>query len=387
MFPFRDSQGSLLGFAGRSIDKNNSPKYLNSPEFELFQKNSFFYGMFQAKAAIDEKKRIIVVEGYIDVIRMSERGLQEVVAVAGTAITKNHLYKLKGKARQVIFLFDGDEAGSRAAMKAAGMSIASGLDAKVAILPSGSDPDSFLEENSVEQMESLLLKAKDVLSYILSEKQLRYQRASALGEKRKVLEELEELGSSIEDEKVKNIFSAEVRKIFQFDIKVKALYTRNFGASEKKRLVQTTLDTMEEKLMKQVLQNLSYFSLIQEYLEPKDFQNPIIQRLLQRLFSITQEVENLSWAELLQVFRDDKEITLFLLSANKSESLRQPQGLLKQWIHDIKWKSLRRSRNYEMSDEDFTEQKKALEKYKMRLKEIEILVKDSPYARKSHFTL
>lgn len=384
MFPFRNIQGALVGFAGRSIGEKNLPKYLNSPEFELFQKNSFFYGLFQAKEAIKKKKRIIIVEGYIDVIRMSEQGFAETVAVAGTAITSKHIYTLRQKGVEIFFLFDGDTAGTRAAIKAGAMALSCGLDVKIVLLPKESDPDSFLRESSSKQLENLLQTAENVFSYLLKTKQVQYQKANGLVEKEKILEELIQIGNSIESEKRKNIFFAEVSKHFGISRQLfdSQKLTQNFTTTpvEKK---EEMLETMETKLIQAALLELKYFSLIKKYLKSSDFQNHTIQKFLQRLFFMNEDLQSIKFSVLLQVFRDDKKITNFLLSCTKNVSLKQPQGQLEQWIYEIKKKSI--YRHYD-AIYTATKQKETWQECKKQIKEIEHLSANPVYQRNAHFT-
>ena len=380
MFPFRDIQGALVGFAGRSIGKQTTPKYLNSPEFELFQKNSFFYGLFQAKEAIYKKRRIIIVEGYIDVIHMSEKGIAEVIAIAGSSITPKHIYALKQKEVETIFLFDGDTAGNKAAIKAACSALGYGLDAKIANLPNNSDPDSFLQENKIEQMEKLLQDAKNVFSYLLNEKQILYQNTNSLIEKDKILEDLIQVGNTIENNRKKNIFFLEIQKCLGVN---KHLFQSKNIPNLKIKNKQIMLETIEIKLIQASLQKLKYFSLIKKYLLPNDFLNPIIQKFLQRLFFINENLQTIGLLALLQIFRDDKVIKDFLLSCTKKETLQQPQGQLEQWIYEIKKKSI--YRNYE-TNFIVTKQKEAWQECKKQLKTIEHLNTNPVYQRNARFT-
>ena len=387
MFPFRDYQGALIGFAGRSVKAEDQPKYLNSPEIELFQKNSFFYGLYQAKQAIQKKKRVIVVEGYTDVMRMSEKGVEEVIAVAGTAITEKHIYALKQKMTEVIFLFDADSAGNKAAMRATRMSLGYGLDAKIAILPANSDPDSFLLTHSLDAMRELLTRAEDVLQYILNQQKNLYQ-ASGLSQKNKILNDLLEFGSSIAEASKQSIFLSEVAKNFEIDVRV--LQQKFYPAveSEKQKINFNRVENTETKLLKAVLQNLETFPLLRQYLQPQDFSNQLIQRLLQRLFSMQdQEIMTSSISEFLQIFCDDQKIVSLLLYCSKHEDIKQPQGKLEQWIYDIKKKSI--YQNYASSIYAHcsrAKQKELWQAYKAKLKKIEHLTSNTEYKRVASFT-
>ena len=147
MFPIRDRRGRVIGFGGRVID-NAEPKYLNSPETPLFQKGRELYGLFELrkhKKAISD--RIIVVEGYMDVIALSEAGVKNAVATLGTATSPEQVATLFRETDEIVFCFDGDNAGKKAAWRALNSalpSLKSGRDARFLFLPDGEDPDTVV---------------------------------------------------------------------------------------------------------------------------------------------------------------------------------------------------------------------------------------------------
>ena len=117
MFPIRNTKGQVIGFGGRVLD-SGEPKYLNSPETPLFQKGSELYGLFEARQAIREAGYVLVTEGYMDVVALAQLGFPQAVATLGTACTPIHVQKLMRQTDQVVFSFDGDAAGRRAARRA-----------------------------------------------------------------------------------------------------------------------------------------------------------------------------------------------------------------------------------------------------------------------------
>lgn len=148
IFPIRNTRGSVIGFGGRIID-SGEPKYLNSPETTLFNKSNELYGLHEAQKVIREKKYTIVVEGYMDVIALSQFGVENVVATMGTAATEEHIKKLFRLCDDIYYCFDGDNAGRKAAWRALERSIAHVTDLKscnFVFLPEKHDPDSFIRE-------------------------------------------------------------------------------------------------------------------------------------------------------------------------------------------------------------------------------------------------
>jgi hypothetical protein len=146
MFPILDARGNVIGFGGRVIGKGE-PKYLNSPETPLFEKGRELYGLYQARRAIRDANQVIVVEGYMDVVALAQHGVENAVATLGTADHAFHVGKLLKLADNVVFCFDGDEAGRRAAWRALEVSLpvlADGKAVSFLFLPAEDDPDTFV---------------------------------------------------------------------------------------------------------------------------------------------------------------------------------------------------------------------------------------------------
>lgn len=153
MFPIHDRRGRIIGFGGRSIDPDQQPKYLNSPETAIFQKGHELYGLYQAIQTEKKPPFIVVVEGYLDVISLAQYGVPNVVAALGTAISSYHIQLLSKYTRNIVFCFDGDRAGQEAAWRALENSLPhlhDDLEVKFALLPDGHDPDSFIRKEGQE---------------------------------------------------------------------------------------------------------------------------------------------------------------------------------------------------------------------------------------------
>ncbi|KRH79888.1 DNA primase [Ferrovum sp. JA12] len=167
MFPILNAKGQVIGFGGRVI-KQDEPKYLNSPETAIFEKGHELYGLSQAKEAIRERSQVIVVEGYMDVVALSQWGVHYAVATLGTATTATHLQKLMRLARRIVFSFDGDKAGRRAAKRAFEVGLPLLQDGKeftFLFLPEGEDPDSFIRVNGKEAFERKIEEALPFSEY------------------------------------------------------------------------------------------------------------------------------------------------------------------------------------------------------------------------------
>ncbi|SFD77815.1 DNA primase [Massilia yuzhufengensis] len=171
MFPIRNTKGQVIGFGGRVLD-SGEPKYLNSPETPLFQKGLELYGLFEARQAIRDAGYVLVTEGYMDVVALAQLGFPQAVATLGTACTSTHVQKLLRQTDNVIFSFDGDKAGRRAARRALEACLPQVSDNKTIkflFLPQEHDPDSFVRERGADAFEQEIHEAMPLSQFLLRE--------------------------------------------------------------------------------------------------------------------------------------------------------------------------------------------------------------------------
>lgn len=155
IFPIYNVGGRIVGFGGRTMRKADKiAKYINSPESIIYDKSRELYGLYQAKRDIARLDQSIIVEGYLDVIAMHQVGIENVVATSGTALTENQIQLLRRFSRNVLVLFDGDEAGVKAALRSIDMLLAEGMQIKLLVLPDGEDPDEFVSKRSRTEVEA-----------------------------------------------------------------------------------------------------------------------------------------------------------------------------------------------------------------------------------------
>lgn len=183
MFPIRNTRGKLIGFGGRIIGKGE-PKYLNSPETPLFSKGHELYGLWEARSAIRAEGCVLVVEGYMDVVGLAHQGVENAVATLGTATTPMHVQKLLRASDKIIFSFDGDKAGRRAAWRALQQSLAllrDDVSLRFLFLPSGHDPDSYVREFGPEAFRACMAEATPLSRFLLEELASRHAMDEAEG--------------------------------------------------------------------------------------------------------------------------------------------------------------------------------------------------------------
>jgi DNA primase len=188
MFPILDQRGNVIGFGGRVLGQGE-PKYLNSPETPLFEKGRELYGLVQARQAIRDEDTVIVVEGYMDVVALAQHGIGNAVATLGTATTPNHLHKLLRQASRVVFCFDGDAAGRKAAWRALEASLDQLSDDKSVgflFLPPEHDPDSFVRTEGAEAYRALVRHPTTLTEFLLRELRAEVDLSTAEGRARLV---------------------------------------------------------------------------------------------------------------------------------------------------------------------------------------------------------
>jgi len=167
-FPIYSTSASLVGFGGRTIT-NHPAKYINSPETKLFHKSRLLYGYHLAKEHIYKNKKIIICEGYLDVVMFHQAGFKEAVAGMGTALTTEHLPLLRKGEPKVILAYDGDKAGVSAALKASQMLSAAGFDGGVVLFPNGQDPADLIANKKSDMVAKLLRESKPMIPFVLEQ--------------------------------------------------------------------------------------------------------------------------------------------------------------------------------------------------------------------------
>ena len=167
IFPIRNVEGKVIGFGGRRIKESDEPKYINSPESEIYHKRKNFYGLDRSKDHIRKNKRAIIVEGYTDFLSLYSAGIKNVVATLGTSLTRDHVVTLRRYTDRIVVVFDGDESGVKAAVRSLDIFLEEGLLPSVVLLPEGNDPDSFLAVRGREEFYKLMDESPSLLDFYI----------------------------------------------------------------------------------------------------------------------------------------------------------------------------------------------------------------------------
>ncbi len=319
IFPIRDNRGRFIGFGGRILNQDQ-PKYLNSPETPLFHKGKELYGLYECQQAIRNIKKIVVVEGYMDVIGLAQHGINYAVASMGTATTADHFTRLFRLTDFICFCFDGDQAGVDAAWRAlenALPHIREGRQIKFIFLPNGEDPDSYIRNNSAADFEKQL-KAGTDLSDFLIDKIAQNIDIKSIDGKARLAEKAKPLISQIPKGIFKELI---IEKLSEFiglsPKKLKTLITQNAKRNSIKfRNNKVTYNKTAQKknkespsiIKKAITLVLNYPEIVKNI---DDFstndQNKPGTEILKKLIDTIKEEPKINTAGLIERWRDDKE--------------------------------------------------------------------------------
>ena len=282
IFPIYNFSGSVVGFGGRALEKTSGPKYLNSPDTKLFKKGELLYGYYQTKRKIREEGSVFLVEGYIDLIMMYQAGLQNAVAPLGTAFTEGQARILGRAAKRVTLVYDGDEAGFRAAYRSVPLLLAQGVMPRVAVMPEGEDPASLVEKGQVDLLREVLLNAPDFLSFLLSRR--KWETPEELTS---VVREMIDILSNIDDGVALGVYLkllSEKTGLSQDFLRIELMKRRGREVSlRKKSAASRRASSSEMKLLGYAFIYDSVREKIKRDLEAELFRDPMARLLVEKI--------------------------------------------------------------------------------------------------------
>ena len=347
MFPIRDRRGRTIAFGGRVIDPADNPKYLNSPESPLFHKSDEIYGLYELKKAVTNIDRILITEGYMDVVALAEHGVKTAVATLGTAINNRQIESLFRVCKNLVFCFDGDAAGKKAAWRSLEQCLASlkeGRLARFLFLPEGQDPDSYISEFGEQEFNRQVEQASTLTAYLF-DSLLAECNIRSLEGRSQFLDRLRPYFTQIPLQSLKDQILAEVER--RLGQKIDGRMLRLLGEDKPVQSIPGKLPeqhwTPTRLAINLLLKKPALGSATGTHNELSESGIPGVDLLLKILDVIHEEPE-ISTQNLLDRFRgDDHEGHLYKLAAMEppvedDESLERMftdclQNLQKQYIH------------------------------------------------------
>ncbi len=351
MFPIFDISSRVLAFGGRALNDNSTAKYINSPETEIYSKRKHLYGLNFAKPYIREQDEIIVVEGYIDVLSLYQHGIKNVVSNLGTALTKEHISKIKRFTDNVLVVYDSDEAGKLASLRNLDLLIEEDMKVKLICLPSGKDPDDYIREFKKDSFLNLVKNAKDLLDYKLEV--LDYKsKESNIREKKEVIEDILMTIGKVSDEILRNEYlnrlsdfaatgiKEEVlrRQLQSLLKKVPVFSSRNYLNSDKINVEISSNDRVsstEKLLLRAMLEDVATLTVAKNNLNPDDLKSDIVKKIVNTIFELDCFNERIELDKLMIHLEDKKCNKLLAEIFCEFETMAQHKETLNDCIKSI----------------------------------------------------
>ena len=358
MFPIFDVHGRAIAFGGRVLDESH-PKYLNSPETPLFEKNINLYALNYAR--VSRKKEMFVVEGYMDVIAMYQAGIHNVAATLGTAFTTGHAQLIKRYVTDIILLYDSDDAGVKATLRAIPILQSANIKVRVLYLPSKQDPDDYIAENGVEALVKLADEAIGTVAFQIQIIKSKYDLEN-VEQKIKFIQEtamlIAELESAVEQEiyiqqmaKEHNIeidsLKSEVRKKMQKVATRPSRFTKKRIEAKKDITRSTSIQDGFFKTQSELLQIMCLYpnvlKKVQNYLKPEEFMDPFFKKLVSLIYErhIDGYIENPSqFSSCFETTEDQNKIANVFLAHRTYDNNEIIQKVVNDTVKKIKIKAI-----------------------------------------------
>lgn len=359
VFPIIDGKSKTVAFGARVLpspggqNEDSLPKYINSPETSIYTKGKNLYGLYCAKDAIRQNDYAVVVEGYLDFIIPFQEGLDNIVASLGTALTLEQVRLLKRYTHNVVMIYDGDAAGQIATLRTLDIFIEEGLNVKVAPLPEGFDPDSFVRNNGVESLKEKINNAENIFDYKLKVLKSRYThldieaRAKISSEMLATIKKFE--NAVLRSEYIRRL-SEELRvkedALFEELHKLKNNATDSHikNAEQKKAI---TISPAEKLLIKLMLEENDLINRVKEDFEPTDFQDGITRKIVSTMFGLAKEGKRIDTGVLMNYMGDEDILHVICESAFTPEIIiQEKEKIIGECIQRIKDDKLKYKRQY-----------------------------------------
>lgn len=334
MFPICDVRGRVIAFGGRVLD-DTKPKYINSPENVVYSKGRHLFGLNVAKKG--DTKKLLIVEGYMDVISLHQRGITNVVAPLGTALTEGQGWLLRKNAEQIILSFDSDEAGLQAKLRALDILQNMGCDLRILQIEGAKDPDEYIIKYGNARFKNLVDKALSVIEFKVKilQKDLNLENIS---DKIKFLNEIAKLISKIENTIEREIYIEKIAK--QYNISKESIYAEvnklkykkedNIKILEKAKPIVTHKKTETKEVSEKIrnrentiisillTEDLSIFEIVKQNIKPEDFQDEINMKIAKKLYE-EFEKGNSNINSIIDILEEEEQNRITMIMAEDYE--------------------------------------------------------------------
>jgi len=338
IFPIININGKVIGFGGRVLD-NTLPKYLNSPESSIYNKSNSLYGLKVAKDFIRSEDKVIVVEGYFDLLSLNQYGIKNVAATLGTSLTTGHIRILRRYTNNIITVFDADEAGEKAAARSLDILLKHGASPKIAVLPSGFDPDSFVKKVGEEGFKEIIAGSMPLIEFAINEVIKRHDASSVEG-KVKIIEDVTPILAKIENKIERDIYIQRVSNrlgIKEDTIVSQLRKTKKRGSVLQEKGVQfMDEDIVEKLLLKLMLLNNEVVHKIQEEAIIEEFVNKQYKEIGLLLLEEFNRQGRIDSGKVINCLEDENSKSLISQLSIEKESIEDAPKILKDCMNKIR---------------------------------------------------
>jgi DNA primase len=359
IFPIFDVKSNVIGFGGRVLDNDTTPKYTNSPETPVYIKGKNLYGLNFSKDAIREEDLCLIVEGYLDFLIPFSSGIKNIVASLGTALTPEQIRLIKRYTQNVTIIYDSDTAGELATLRSLDLFIEEGMNIKVVELERGYDPDLFVREFGPDSLKKRIKDAKGIFDYKLDFLRSRYD-VKKIEQKAKIIDEMLVSINKFHNAVVRADYMkrlSEELNVHESAVVLEANRIRrqfqprneNVNLTESKREIlynnlKRDSRAFEQLLVRLMLEEEELIAKIRESVSASDFQDKNLSQIVQTMFEMSQLGKSITPNKLLAHFQDSEISSLISGLAAKNETIEDKEKVIEECIMRIKRESVKAER-------------------------------------------
>ena len=358
--PISDVRNRIIAFGARVLD-NSLPKYINSPETAVYSKSKTLFGLNLSKEAIITQDCAVIVEGYFDLIAPFQAGITNIAASCGTALTTEQARLLKRYSRNIVMIYDADDAGQSATMRSLELLVEEDMNVKVVRLEKGYDPDAYIRHSGPEEFRALILGAKDTVDYMLDTLKAKYDPAD-ISQKARIASEILPLVAKFKNEILKSEYLKKLSRelgVSESSLTAEIKKTKTTGYTDKREnsagprpaIRQAQSFCAESMLVKILLEENELIEHLREKILPKDFKDNRLSRIIARMFELSHDKEIARPQSLLNHFNETEiSQTICELAASELPEISDKLKLLNDCVNKIKEKS-RKSKQEDLCEQ------------------------------------
>ena len=315
LFPIQNERGVPVGFGGRALSEDHQPKYLNSPATTLYDKSNILYNLDKARQSLYKQQRVLLVEGYMDVLMLYQSGVEHVVASSGTSLSENHARLLKRFVPEVVIVYDGDTSGFQAAQRGLHQLLAEDLRVRVALLPAGEDPDSFARQHGADAFIELTDKAINLIEFQI-QSVIQNRDIHRVDVKTQVVKEVTETLLNLKNRVERSEYIKYAARELRVDERILWDALKDAGFKETSGPRQTSRSKVkpqklsaraqiEHQLIEALIQNPALLSYVKSQFDCQHFTEPRFAKIAQLLWEADTEGEQMDIQTLINDSGDE----------------------------------------------------------------------------------